>query len=380
LRYDINYRHPMVERYLSEPVKRDLSKKMVLIAGPRQVGKTTFALQLAGGNKGYLNWDVPDHRERILRRRLPSVSLWVFDELHKYRMWRGYLKGLYDVKEKSQRILVTGSARLDYYRFGGDSLQGRYYFWRLHPLSAAELKITRQRDFMELLALGGFPEPFFSGSETDSRRWSREYRTRLIQDDLLTLEHVKDVGNLELLMLRLPELAGAPLSINALREDLQVNHRTVERWIEVLERLYAVFRIPPFGAPMIRAVKKERKCYHYDWTLIKDKGKRFENCVACHLLKWVHYQQDAEGKNVELRYFRDVDRREIDFVIVEDGKPVRCIECKWNDTALHPALHYFKKLFPACEAVQITAAGSASFSSPEGIRLMPAVEFLATLV
>ena len=119
----------MITRYLFEPVKRDLSKKMVLIAGPRQVGKTTLALQLAGSEKGYLNWDVPEHRERILRRRLPDTSLWVFDELHKYRSWRAYLKGLYDAKTltRNQKILVTGSARLDYYRFGGDSLQGRYF-------------------------------------------------------------------------------------------------------------------------------------------------------------------------------------------------------------------------------------------------------------
>jgi uncharacterized protein len=372
----------MITRYLFEPVKKDLSKKMVLIAGPRQVGKTTLALQIAGGDKGYLNWDVPEHRERILRRRLPDTPLWVFDELHKYRSWRGYLKGLCDAKAltRNQKILVTGSARLDYYRFGGDSLQGRYFFWRLHPLSVAELKIGTLRDFMELLTLGGFPEPFFSSSEIESKRWSREYRTRLIQDDLLSLEHISDVGNLEMLMLRLPELVGSPLSLNALREDLQVNHKTVARWIDVLERLYAVFRVPPFGAPKIRAVKKEQKCYHYDWTRINDKGLRFENCVACHLLKWVHYQQDANGRNLELRYFRDVDRREIDFVIVEDRKPIQCIECKWKESELNPALFYFKKRFPSCDALQIAAISKETSQTPEGIRLMPAVDFLKTLV
>jgi uncharacterized protein len=370
----------MLTRYLFDPVQKDLLKKMVMVAGPRQVGKTTFALQLAGNEKGYLNWDIPEHRERILRRKLPDSSLWVFDELHKYHSWRGYLKGLYDAKRKPQKILVTGSARLDYYRFGGDSLQGRYFFWRLHPLSVAELKITTQNDFLELLKLGGFPEPFFSSSEIESKRWSREYRNRLIYDDLSNLEHVKDIGNLELLMLRLPELTGSPLSINALREDLQVNHKTIDHWIEVLERLYSVFRLPPFGAPKIRAVKKERKCYHYDWTLIKENGPRFETMVACHLLKWVHYQQDANGRDMELRYFRDVDKREIDFVIVEDKKPLQCIECKWKDTDLNPALPYFKKRFPDCAAVQIVALSKSSYQTPEGIRVIPALEFLKTLV
>jgi hypothetical protein len=369
----------MFNRYLLEPVKKDLLKKMVLVAGPRQVGKTTFALEVAGDKKGYLNWDVPEHRERILRRNLPIASIWVFDELHKYRSWRGYLKGLYDVKKEEQKILVTGSARLDYYRFGGDSLQGRYFFWRLHPLSVAELKISSQKDFMELLKLGGFPEPFFSSSEVESKRWSREYRTRLIHDDLLSLEQIKDVGNLELLMLRLPELVGSPLSINGLREDLQVNHKTIEHWVEILERLYAIFRIAPFGSLKIRAVKKEQKCYHYDWTLIKDNGPRFENCVALHLLKWVHFQQDSLGRDLELRYFRDVEGREIDFVIVEDKKPIQAIECKWKEADLNPALLYFKKRFSECDAIQISAMAKESYQTPEGIRMTSAVDFLKTL-
>jgi len=369
----------MFNRYLLEPIKKDLLKKMVMVAGPRQVGKTTFALEVAGDKKGYLNWDVPEHRERILRRNLPIASMWVFDELHKYRSWRGYLKGLYDVKKERQKILVTGSARLDYYRFGGDSLQGRYFFWRLHPLSVAELKISSQKDFMELLKLGGFPEPFFSSSEIESKRWSREYRTRLIHDDLLSLEQIKDVGNLELLMLRLPELVGSPLSINGLREDLQVNHKTVEHWVEILERLYAIFRIAPFGSPKIRAVKKEQKCYHYDWTLIKDNGPRFENCVALHLLKWVHFQQDSLGRDLELRYFRDVEGREIDFVIVEDKKPIHAIECKWKEADLNPALLYFKKRFPECDAIQISAMAKEPYQTPEGVRMTSAVDFLKTL-
>ena len=298
-----------LDRYLTPQVERDLKRKMVFVAGPRQVGKTTLAQSIPGADSGYLNWDVAEDREQILTRELPAGPIWVFDEIHKYRSWRNYLKGIYDSRPRGQQILVTGSARLDLYRFSGDSLQGRYHMLRLHPLSVAELGLGSLAALQDLLALGGFPEPFFEGSEVEARRWSREYRNLLIREELTSLERVQDLGNLELLVLRLPDLVGSPLSVNALREDLQLSHKTVENWIRILERLYAVFRLPPFGAPGIRAVKKARKHYHFDWSLVPDPAARFENLVASHLIKWVHYRQDTEGLDLELRYFRDSEDR-----------------------------------------------------------------------
>jgi len=169
---------PRTRRYLDAQVRRDLLKKMVFVAGPRQVGKTTLAKSLPSAAKGYLNWDVAADRDRILRGELPPNRLWIFDEIHKHRSWRGFLKGLYDSRRPAQQILVTGSARLDLYRHGGDSLQGRYHLLRLHPLSVAELKLSTTDGLRSLLTLGGFPEPFFGGSEVEARRWSREYRNR----------------------------------------------------------------------------------------------------------------------------------------------------------------------------------------------------------
>jgi predicted AAA+ superfamily ATPase len=369
-----------ITRYLQPHITKDLEKKMVFVSGPRQVGKTTMALTLPEAEKGYMNWDIDEDRENILQRKFPIASLWVFDEIHKYRSWRRLLKGFFDDKEMEQRMLVTGSARLDYYRYGGDSLQGRYFFWRLHTLSCAELQISNQSDFVDLCTLGGFPEQFTGDSQKDSRRWSREYRNRLIQDDLLNIENIRDIGNLELLMLRLPECVGSPLSVNALREDLQVNHRTVDNWLRILERMYAIFRLAPFGADHIRAVKKEQKHYHYDWTLVKNPGERFENCVACHLLKWVHFLQDSEGRDIELRYFRDVDGREVDFVIVENSVPLLCVECKLSQTDVHPALKYFKERFPDCKAIQLLAESEKEFKTQKGIFIQPAYKFLAELV
>ncbi len=353
---------------------------MVFVSGARQVGKTTLALSLPDARQGYLNWDIAHDRERILKRELPVGDLWIFDEIHKYRGWRNWLKGIFDGRLEGQRILVTGSARLDWYRYSGDSLQGRYHLLRLHPLSAAELGLESTADLEPLFVLGGFPEPFFSASETQARRWSREYRNLLVREELTSLEQVDDLGRFELLMLRLPELVGSLLSVNALREDLGVSHKTVESWLSILQRLYAIFRLPPFGSPRLRAIKKAQKHYHMDWSLVDDTAARFENLVAVHLLKWVHYQQDAQGRDLELRYFRDTDGREVDFVVIEKTIPRLLVECKWADRTLDRGLRYLKRRFPEAEAWQISATGEKDYQTPEGIRIAPAIQLLRRLI
>jgi predicted AAA+ superfamily ATPase len=369
-----------MRRYLQDQVEADLDEKMVFLGGPRQVGKTTLARAIQPTDQGYLNWDIPADRARILRRELPDTGLWVFDELHKNRRWRNFLKGLYDEFRDSHQILVTGSARLDLYRFGGESLQGRYHYLRLHPLSFAEIGAKSADDVNALLTLGGFPEPFLRGSAARARRWSVEYRTRLIRDEVTSLETVRDLGAMEQLMLALPERVGRPLSRNALREDLQLNHQTVSRWLDIFERLYAIFRIAPFGAARLRAVKQEQKHYHYDWSQVPGEGARFENLIASHLLKWVHYQFDTEGRELELRYFRDVDGREVDFVVVERRRPVLMVEVKLAAESPSRALRYLRQRFPACDAIQVHLRGAGNHVSAEGIHLWSAPRFLSMLV
>ncbi len=365
-------------RYLQAQVLEDLAQKMVFLGGPRQVGKTSLARALLPHPGAELNYDVAAQRQAILRRQLPPGEFWFFDEIHKYRGWRNYLKGLVDEHGRSRRILVTGSARLDLYRFGGDSLQGRYFHLRLHPFSVAELG-GHADALPALLALGGFPEPLFNGSERFARRWALAYRERLLREEVASLENVSDLGRLELLALALPERVGSPLSLNALREDLQVSHQTVSRWADMLERVYGIFRLPPFGAPRLRAVKKERKHYQYDWSVVPEPGARFENLVASHLLKWVEFQIDTEGRDLELRYFRDIDGREVDFVVTERRVPVAFVECKLGDDAVAPGLRYLKARFPAVTAWQVSAQGVRDYVSAEGVRVAPAVRLLREL-
>ncbi len=374
-----------LKRYICNQVLLDLGRKMVFVGGPRQAGKTTFSLHLRPKPKTtYLNWDIDEDRTRILDKELGHTSFLILDEIHKFRRWRNYLKGIYDgIKAGSQpkrEILVTGSAHLEYYRYKGDSLQGRYHLIRLLPLSLNEIQSNQQEGVESLLRYGGFPEPFILQSETETRRWSREYRARVIRDEVRELEQVQDLASIELLLNALVDHAGSILSINSVREDLQVAHRTVDKWIQILERLYLIYRIPPIGGPKIRAVKKEQKLFFYDWTAISDEGARFENLVATHLQKYVFWRQDANGESVELRYFRDSDGREVDFVLVNQKKPILMVECKLSDREVSSHLKYLSQKYPKVPAWQVYMNGKKDYLTPHGIRVAPVCKLLETLV
>lgn len=338
-----------MKRYLEEAVREDLEEKMVFLGGPRQVGKTTLSLKLLenGSEKhpAYLNWDDVTTRKMLLAGALPGgQSLVIFDEIHKYKEWRNLIKGFCDLNKTSRSFLVTGSAKLDYYRRGGDSLQGRYHYHRLHPFSLYEINSKPTRaDLEQLLRFGGFPEPFLKSNTRHWKRWQRERRARVIQDDLIGLEQVKEVSQLDLLADILPMRVGAPLSINNLRGDLSVAFETVERWVCILENLYYCFRIQPYGLPRIRAMKKEKKLFMWDWSLCEDEAARFENMVASNLLKYCHRLEDQEGDRMELRFLRDSQKREIDFVVLRDGKPEFAVECKSGERNLSRNISYFSE-------------------------------------
>lgn len=336
-----------MHRYLEPALKEDLCEKMVFLGGPRQVGKTTLALSLLGAESenhpGYLSWDVPSTRTSLIRHELPpEQKLVVLDEIHKYRQWRNLVKGLYDTQKSRRQFLITGSARLDNYWRGGDSLQGRYHYYRLHPLDLCELgAMASEDDVRHLMHYSGFPEPFLRANERHYKRWQKERQTRVIHEDLVSLERSRELGQIALLMQLLPERVGAPLSIASLARDLTVAFETAESWVCILENLYYAYRIKPFGMKTIRAVKKEQKLYLWDWSQCTTEGARFENLVASHLLKYCHYLEDHDGESIELRFLRDTDRREIDFVVVKNGKPLFAVECKAGEKNLSPHIGYF---------------------------------------
>lgn len=374
----------MDSRTLKKFIDQDLKEKMVFLGGPRQVGKTTLAFGLLKGNEthpAYFNWDSKKARQLLLKEELPSEEkLIVLDEVHKYKNWRNLVKGLYDMNKSSKRFLVTGSARLDYYRRGGDSLLGRYHYYRLHPLSLFELNPhPTQKDLGQLLQYGGFPEPFFKESLTHWKRWQKERITRVIQDDLINLEQVKEISLLQILIDALPQRVGPPLSVNNLREDLGVSFETVERWIMILENLYFCFRILPFGPPKIRAAKKEKKLYLWDWSLCEDDSKRFENLVASQLLKYCHFYEDTEGDQMELRFLRDVYKREIDFVVLKNKKPVFAVECKTGERNISPTIQYANERTAIPQYFQVHLGQKDVEVSRSKTRILPFTTFCRQL-
>jgi predicted AAA+ superfamily ATPase len=352
---------------------------MVFLAGPRQVGKTTLAKSLFK-NMDYMNWDIDEDRTRILDKSYATADLWIFDEIHKYKTWRNYLKGLYDKLGCQQKILVTGSAKLDVLRRGGDSLQGRYHFLRLMPFSFKELGMKSAKDAQTLYELSGFPEPFLSGSKVKCNRWSRSYQERIIRQEVPSNEMIQDLGNMEILLGRLSETVGGTLSINSYHEDMGIAHKTLSRWVAALERLYAVFRISPFGPPKIKAIKKEQKLFLYDWNAVQDPGGRFENFVAVHLLKWVFYEQDVSGRNLELRFYRDKAKREVDFVILENRHPIMFIEAKHGDQNVAPGLKYLKEKYPKVRALQVHLYGKKEYRTQDDIEVVNVAKILNELV
>ena len=363
-------------RYISQFIKETIKKRAVFIGGPRQVGKTTIALSFLGpkaGTKhpGYLNWDHAPSAEKIRKTELPpGESFLVLDELHKFKTWKRWIKGVIDVEKDARKIIVTGSARLDLYQKGGDSLFGRYRYVRLHPFSLNELKSQKPKmGLEELFTFGGFPEPLFSKNKRELKLWQKERLRRIIREDVRDTQLIQNISGIEMLAEALPERVGSPLSIQNLSEDIQVDHKTIKRWIAVLESMYFCYRLPPFGAKKIRAVKKEQKLYLWDWSVIEDLGARWENLVASQLLKFCHWLEDSEGETMELRYLRDIDKREVDFVVIKNKKPIFAVECKSGEKAISPSIHYFAERTDIPLFYQVHR-GSKNFQSGK-VRVLP---------
>jgi len=387
------------ERYLTQYILDDLKDKMVFLGGPRQVGKTTLCRSFVGThfkNPAYFNWDNRADRKTIMAATWPGdTELLIFDEIHKHRQWKGLIKGEYDKHKETFKFIVTGSARLDLYRRGGDSLQGRYHYYRLHPFTLAEMEgisgvpsvlgeLTLDRDFYQdtlstLDTFGGFPEPFTKQSPRQLRRWHNEKIERMFREDIQDIEAIRDIGNMKLLSDILPAKVGASLSLNSIREDLEVSHRAVTHWMDILEAFYYHFRIYPYSSKKIRSLKKEPKLYLWDWSEVEDEANRFENLIASHLLKFVHFITDHEGYRAELSYLRDVDKREVDFLVTIDGRPWFAVEVKLNDTVLSPNLLYFRDRLSIPYIYQVVKKDKVDMLEKGG-RILSAGRFLAGLI
>jgi len=361
--------------------------KMAFISGPRQVGKTTLARKLLAdfGQGRYFSWDdLTDQRllakdpyfYEKLDRDPTRPSVLVFDELHKYRKWKAYLKGAFDRSRGEYSFIVTGSGRLDLYSRGGDSLMGRYLRVPLFPLSVGELTgapgtwarfVETLADppvaspavtssFGSLASLNGFPEPLARGEAAFLSTWSSERTRLLVREDIRDATTLRELSLIEQLTALLPERVGSPLSLSSLREDLGVAFETVRDWVNVLHQFYYCFPVMPWSRSLARAIRKAVKVYLFDWFEVPGEAPRFENVVALHLHKAVSLWNARGEAKAALRYVRDREKREVDFVVADREKPFCLVECKLSDTSLSPHLLRFQEMLRAPVAVQLVAS------------------------
>ncbi len=379
--------------------------EMAFIAGPRQVGKTTVARRFSS-NAVYLNWDNEEHRRLIIdgpgsvadHIGLQKSPVVIFDEIHKYPHWKIFIKGFYDTfaLHTNMRIIVTGSARLDIYRKGGDSLMGRYFLYRMHPLTVAELiapatpeKVVKNPSQLpddqwnHLLQFGGFPQPFLRGTQRFYNKWKRSRLAQIFHEDIFDVSRVQEIRMVEILAELIAQQSGQLTSYASLARKIRASEDSIRRWIGILESLYYCFTVRPWHTNIARSLRKEPKYFLWDWSMVSDQGAKNENMIASHLLKAVHYWTDMGLGNFDLFFLRTKDKREIDFLISRDATPWFLVEVKTTNSRLSKNLAYFQQATGAKNAFQVTINEPFSeadcFSVPYPIKV-PARTFLSQLV
>ena len=375
-----------MKRYLDNLVLTDLAKKAVALTGPRQVGKTTLGKHLmkSFSNAQYLNWDVLTDRVVLQRQSWsPRAGLLVMDEIHKMPNWKAWLKGMADGRSPGQALLVTGSARMDTFRQAGDSLAGRYFSFRLHPISVREWCDHKGIDpaaaLDHLLARGGFPEPCLASDLTQADRWRNQYFTDIIREDVLEFSRLHEINTMRLFVELLRERVGSPLSLASIARDLAVSPATLKRYLDILQALFIVFAVHPWHRNIGRAILQTPKVYFFDTGLVRgDQGVHLENAVAGMLLKQAHFIEDSTGKEARLHYIRTKDGAEVDFALSEEGQLTQLIECKLGDNKPHKSLARFAEQFSGTQAVQLVY-DLRQEEYRHGIAITDAAKWLATL-
>lgn len=371
-----------MDRSLASDIKKYSEKKVILLSGPRQCGKTTLSKQLFTTYE-YLNFDSEEDQSAILKKEWNrNVEAVIFDELHKMPKWKRWIKGIYDTQGNAPRLFVTGSANLSTYIKVGDSLAGRFFSYRLNPIDIEEGVTYWQNDaqevFRRLMLCSGFPEPFLAGDLEFYRLWQKSHLDIILRQDFLDLFAVHSIKSIEILVGLLGARVASSISSTNLARDLQVDSKSISSWLIMLENIYAIFRVTPYHNNIIRSLLKEPKFYFYDIARIQDESARLENLVALALLKRIQFLEDVHGYTCQLHYLRTKDGIEVDFLVVIDGRPVLCVEVKTSDDRPTKAFNHFRK-FIDVECVQLVLNLRREFDTQDGIKVRNLVTYLANL-
>ncbi|MCY4513167.1 MAG: ATP-binding protein [Bdellovibrionales bacterium] len=375
-----------IKRFLLPHLKKYLGRKILLISGPRQCGKTTVA-KMISKSYDYINYDNVKDRfileEQSWDRKKQYI---IFDELHKKKSWKSWLKGVFDSEGIPPGLVVTGSARMDIYKKAGDSMAGRYFSFRLAPLHLKELcknaSLNKATAIMDkLLLYSGFPEPYMQANQTFYNLWEKTHIDNIIRQDLIDLESPRNITKIETLIELLKENVGNPVSSAHLAEKLEgCSPKTIQNWLGWLEKLYIVFKVSPYSKNISRSLKKMPKYYFYNWVLLKpNKGLMFENFIACALLKENQLREDIKGEKRGLYYVRNKSKQEIDFLLTKNQKVVALIEAKWSSDSLHPHFKSFSNYFYKVPKIQLVKELKREKSFREGFEIRRAASWLSQM-
>jgi len=377
-----------ISRIYVPKILSDLEKKMVIVTGPRQVGKTWISKEIATKFQRslYLNYDNDEHREIVDAVDWDAdVDLLILDEIHRKTNWKQFVKGIYDTKPATMRILLTGSARLDVMQNIGESMAGRFFVHHILPLSVAELDKVAGSEILHsvsplthLLERSGFPEPFLVSQE-DAKRWHTLYLDSLIRADVLNFATVDDLQALTNVVKHLQSNVASPVSYSSIAKNIGKSPETVKRYIQILSDLYIIFIVRPFSHKINRAILKEPKIYFYDTALVPDEAARLENLVALELLKDVYYRENHTGTKRTVHYIRTKENKEVDFLIAEEDIPLQLIEVKRSDISVSKNLRLFSEKYNI-PGIQIVKNTTLTRVDRDGIVVQNMADFLRSLL
>lgn len=366
----------LIKRKLQSVIEGKLFKgKAILLIGARQVGKSTLFNQIVQGEIGQvlsLNCDEPEVKNMLTEVNTPELRMLIgnnrvlmIDEAQRVPGVGLTLKRITDNFPDVQ-LLVTGSSSFQLQDELDEPLTGRKYEYHLYPISTAELLdsgglLSVKQTLESRLIYGSYPDVLNHSDE--AKEILMNIANSYLYKDLLAIEGIRKPVLLEKLLVALALQVGSEVSYNEIAQTIGSDSKTVEKYIDLLEKCYIVFRLSAFSRNLRTELKKSKKVYFYDngvrnavlqnfapLALRGDVGALWENFFISERIKANHYN----GRYCKSYFWRTTQQQEIDYIEEEDGR-FTAFEMKWNPKKAPTALpSAFMKTYPLKESVIIT--------------------------